>query len=56
MIEYIHQNPFATAVNAREETFSPGSLRTAQRRLKHSVLNNSAAVHTKYSYLISTKN
>ncbi|KAJ8911578.1 hypothetical protein NQ315_016115 [Exocentrus adspersus] len=36
LVEFIHQNPFKTAAKAREETLFPGSVRTAQRRLKQS--------------------
>ncbi|KAJ8912697.1 hypothetical protein NQ315_012251 [Exocentrus adspersus] len=43
LVEFIHQNPFKTATKAREETQFPGSVRTAQRRLKQSGLKNCAA-------------
>ncbi|KAJ8915922.1 hypothetical protein NQ315_015537 [Exocentrus adspersus] len=43
LVEFIHQNPFKTAAKAREETLFPGSVRTAQRRLKQSGLKNCAA-------------
>jgi hypothetical protein len=39
----MHENPFATAVKAREETNFPGSVRTARRRIKQAGLKNSAA-------------
>ncbi|KAJ8916915.1 hypothetical protein NQ315_013385 [Exocentrus adspersus] len=44
LVEYIRQNPFQTAVKAREETLFPGSVITARRRLKQSGLRNCAAV------------
>lgn len=44
LVEYIRQNPFQTAVKAREETLFPGSVITARRRLKQSGLKNCAAV------------
>lgn len=43
LVEFIQQNPFGTAVEARQETLLPGSLRTAQTRLKLYGLKNSAA-------------
>jgi transposase len=43
LVEYLQQNPFDTAVKAREETHFPGSLRTAQRRMKQSVLKSYVA-------------
>ncbi|KAJ8913280.1 hypothetical protein NQ315_010946 [Exocentrus adspersus] len=43
LVEYIRQNPFATAVKAQEQTLFPGSLRVAQMRLKQSGLKNCAA-------------
>ncbi|KAH0814129.1 hypothetical protein GEV33_008662 [Tenebrio molitor] len=43
VVEYLQQNPFDTAVKAREETHFPGSLRTAQRRMKQSVLKSYVA-------------
>ncbi|KAJ8972395.1 hypothetical protein NQ317_017254 [Molorchus minor] len=45
LVEFINQNPFETAVKAREETLFPGSLRTTQRGLKQYGFKNCAAAH-----------
>lgn len=43
LVEHIRQNPFSTAVEAREATNFPGHVRTARKRIKEAGLKNSAA-------------
>lgn len=43
LVQFLRDNPFETAVNAREETNFPGSANTARRRIRLSNLKNCAA-------------
>jgi hypothetical protein len=47
LVNFVRVNPFATAIMACQGTYFPGTVRTAQRRIKRAGLKNYAAAKKK---------